>query len=75
MNDLYREEREARWRDGLRLYGSNLEVMGEALRRLADNPDSAAAKAESDKIAHLIRATADVIERFSVDNPPKRSQE
>jgi len=51
------------------------DVMAISLKRCAEDTDCDRAKRESDKLAGLARILADVIERFSADNPPERSQE
>jgi hypothetical protein len=48
-------------------------MLAKQLLAACREPDYAKAKAESDKIAHLAHSTADLIHKFSVDNPPKRS--
>jgi hypothetical protein len=75
VNDAYREEREARWRDGLVNYASVFEMLGERLRTVAKDPDCDQAKKESDEIAHLCgRTSARQVNTYSAASSVKASE-
>jgi hypothetical protein len=74
-NDPYREEREAKWRSALVGHASVLDLLAYRLLDAAEEPDCVQAKKIADEVAHLVRATARLLEEQSVDNPPRRTDD